>query len=387
MRNSPAGLLQLPPLSLYIHVPWCVEKCPYCDFNSHAMRGELPEQAYVAALLNDLRTDLNWVQGREIVSIFIGGGTPSLLSVNAIEQLLSGIRNTVALSHDCEITMEANPGTVEADKFAGFVKAGVNRLSIGVQSLQSEQLNLLGRIHDPQQAVRAAQLANKLPINSFNLDLMHGLPQQQLDGGLADLQQAIDLGAPHLSWYQLTLEPNTPFYRQPPALPDDDVLDAINEQGHQLLEQAGYQRYEISGYAKPGFECRHNLNYWTFGDYLGIGCGAHGKITLPEQQRIVRSVKITAPNSYLAASPNVRLNVHDVAKDEVAFEYFMNRARLRQPAPFAEFEQSTGLAISAIEPFLQQQQSNDTMILTADNWQMTDKGLNFFNQVIAPLAD
>lgn len=385
--KSAAGLLQLPPLSLYVHVPWCVEKCPYCDFNSHAMRGDLPEQAYVQALLTDLRADLAWVQGREICSIFIGGGTPSLLSVHAMQQLLDGIRDTVALSHDCEITMEANPGTVEADKFAGFVAAGVNRLSIGVQSLQSQQLNLLGRIHDPKQAIKAAQLAAKLPLASFNLDLMHGLPEQKIDGGLADLRQAIALSPPHLSWYQLTLEPNTPFYKQPPALPDDDTLDALNEQGHQLLVEAGYQRYEISGYAKPGFECRHNLNYWTFGDYLGIGCGAHGKITLPEQQRILRSVKITAPNSYLAASPQFRLRVDDVSQDDLSFEYFMNRARLAHSAPFSEFEQRTGQPLNTIQAFLEQQQAQGTMLLTEQDWQMTEKGLNFFNQVIAPLSD
>ncbi|GGA72137.1 coproporphyrinogen III oxidase [Neiella marina] len=387
MADMQLTRLALPPLSLYVHVPWCVEKCPYCDFNSHAMRGDIPEQQYVQALINDLRADLAWVQGREIRSIFIGGGTPSLLSVAAVESLMRGIKDTVALSHDCEVTMEANPGTVEADKFAGFVAAGINRLSIGVQSLQSEQLNLLGRIHDPLQAIRAAQFAQQLPLKSFNLDFMHGLPQQQLTTGLDDLQQAIALAPPHLSWYQLTLEPNTPFYRQPPQLPSEEVLEEINTQGHQLLCDAGYQRYEISAYAKPGFECQHNLNYWTFGDYIGIGCGAHGKITQPEQQRIIRSVKVTAPTPYLAARNNYRLRVEQVATDELPFEYFMNRARLCQPAPLKEFEYRTGLSIDVIEPFLQQQAKQGTMNLDQTNWQMTELGLNFFNQVIAPLSD
>ncbi|MBD1388723.1 radical SAM family heme chaperone HemW [Neiella sp. HB171785] len=386
MADTRLAQLLLPPLSLYIHVPWCVEKCPYCDFNSHALRGQIPELDYVQALLNDLRADLHWVQGREIRSIFIGGGTPSLLSVAAVATLMQGIKDTVALSHDCEVTMEANPGTVEADKFAGFVAAGINRLSIGVQSLQSQQLNLLGRIHNPEQAIRAAQLAQQLPLNSFNLDLMHGLPEQQLATGLDDLQQTIQLAPPHLSWYQLTLEPNTPFYRQPPQLPSEDILEQINLQGHQLLSDAGYQRYEISAYAKPGFECRHNLNYWTFGDYIGIGCGAHGKITQPDLQRVIRSVKITAPAPYLAAD-NYRLRVEPVATDELPFEYFMNRARLCQPAPLEEFEQRTGLPLATIEAFLSKQQQQGTMRVDDVSWQMTELGLNFFNQVIAPLSD
>ncbi|MCR6554088.1 radical SAM family heme chaperone HemW, partial [Aeromonas sp. CPF2-S1] len=255
-------MLQLPPLSLYIHVPWCVQKCPYCDFNSHAQKGELPHLEYVAALLEDLEQDLHWAQGRPLSSIFIGGGTPSLLSVDAMQALLDGVRARIALTPDCEITMEANPGTVEADKFAGFQRAGINRISIGVQSFQQEKLTRLGRIHGPEEARKAAELAHAIALPTFNLDLMHGLPDQSLDDALYDLQQAIDCAPPHLSWYQLTIEPNTAFASKPPTLPEDDTLWDIYEQGHAMLTAQGYQQYEISAYAKEGYQCRHNLNYW-----------------------------------------------------------------------------------------------------------------------------
>ncbi|MCM2678905.1 radical SAM family heme chaperone HemW [Echinimonas agarilytica] len=377
--------LELPPLSLYVHIPWCVEKCPYCDFNSHALKGEIPELQYVEALLADLRQDLLWVQGREIQTVFIGGGTPSLLSVKAMTRLINGLKDTVAFAYNAEITMEANPGTVEAEKFAGFVAAGITRISIGVQSLHSRQLNLLGRIHDKDQAITAIELASQLPLQSFNIDLMHGLPEQQLKHGLDDLAQAIQLAPPHLSWYQLTLEPNTHFYRKPPKLPDEEVLVDIFEQGHQRLTQAGYERYEISGYSKPGHQCSHNLNYWTFGDYLGIGCGAHGKITVVDSQRLLRTSKVASPASYLTPSKNPRISLTDVADDDRAFEYFMNRARLTSAAPLEEFERRTGQCRTQILPYLEQQAGMGLMILEEANWQMTNKGLTYFNNVLEPL--
>lgn len=283
-------MLNLPPLSLYIHIPWCVQKCPYCDFNSHALKGEVPHDDYVAHLLADLDADLPLAGGRPLHSIFIGGGTPSLLSAEAMQQLLDGVRARLSLPAEAEITMEANPGTVEADRFSGYQRAGINRISIGVQSFSPDKLTRLGRIHGPEEAKRAARLAAGLGLRSFNLDLMHGLPEQSLDEALDDLRQAIALNPPHLSWYQLTIEPNTLFGSRPPVLPDDDALWDIFEQGHRLLSDAGYQQYETSAYAKPGYQCQHNLNYWRFGDYLGIGCGAHGKITFADG-RILRTVK------------------------------------------------------------------------------------------------
>ncbi|STV02589.1 radical SAM protein [Klebsiella pneumoniae] len=287
-------MANLPPLSLYIHIPWCVQKCPYCDFNSHALKGEVPHDDYVQHLLNDLQADAHYAQGREIGTIFIGGGTPSLLSGPAMQTLLDGVRACLPLAAGAEITMEANPGTVEADRFVDYQRAGVNRISIGVQSFSEPKLQRLGRIHGPEEAKRAARLASGLGLRSFNLDLMHGLPDQSLEEALDDLASG-DCPQPAAPVvYQLTIEPNTLFGSRPPVLPDDDALWDIFEQGHQLLSAAGYQQYETSAYAKPGFQCQHNLNYWRFGDYLGIGCGAHGKITFPDG-RILRTAKNTPP--------------------------------------------------------------------------------------------
>ncbi len=316
-------ILQLPPLALYVHIPWCVQKCPYCDFNSHGLKQTIPETAYVSHLLDDLRHDAHFAQGRTISSIFIGGGTPSLFSPDAIARLLEGVKKIIPVSPDAEITLEANPGTVESEKFVGFQQAGVNRLSIGVQSFAADKLVSLGRIHDSQQAINAAGYARSAGLSSFNLDLMHGLPDQSLSQALSDLTIGIEQAPPHLSWYQLTIEPNTLFYSQPPELPDDDVLWDIQEQGHQLLTNAGYQQYEISGYAKPGSQCQHNLNYWRYGDYLGIGCGAHGKITTPND--IVRTVKVKHPKGYMDLTRQYIDKQHSVSEHERPFEYFMNR--------------------------------------------------------------
>ncbi|WP_233970317.1 radical SAM family heme chaperone HemW [Pectobacterium versatile] len=372
-------MLKLPPLSLYIHIPWCVQKCPYCDFNSHALKGDVPHQEYVDHLLADLDADLPLASGRELHSIFIGGGTPSLLSAEAMQALLNGVRARIPLTPDAEITMEANPGTVEADRFSGYQRAGINRISIGVQSFDPEKLTRLGRIHGPDEAKRAAHLATGLGLRSFNLDLMHGLPDQSLDEALDDLRQAIALNPPHLSWYQLTIEPNTLFSSRPPTLPDDDALWDIYEQGHALLSAAGYQQYETSAYAKPGYQCQHNLNYWRFGDYLGIGCGAHGKLTFSDG-RILRTVKVRHPRGYMQGTYLDKQ--HDVANDDRPFEFFMNRFRLLEAAPRADFTAYTGLEEHSIRPQLDQALAQGYLTETATHWQITEHGKLFLNSLL-----
>ncbi|WP_219951826.1 radical SAM family heme chaperone HemW [Dickeya zeae] len=372
-------MLNLPPLSLYIHIPWCVQKCPYCDFNSHALKGEVPHDDYVAHLLADLDADLPMAGGRPLHSIFIGGGTPSLLSAEAMQQLLDGVRARLSLVPDAEITMEANPGTVEADRFSGYQRAGVNRISIGVQSFSPDKLTRLGRIHGPEEAKRAAVLAAGLGLRSFNLDLMHGLPEQSLDEALDDLRQAIALNPPHLSWYQLTIEPNTLFGSRPPVLPDDDALWDIFEQGHRLLSDAGYQQYETSAYAKPGYHCQHNLNYWRFGDYLGIGCGAHGKITFTDGE-IVRTVKTRHPRGYMQG--NYLQQRSEVALADRPFEFFMNRFRLLEPAPRADFTAYTGLPESVIREQLDAALTQGYLTETEQHWQVTEHGKLFLNSLL-----
>ncbi|MCE9685240.1 radical SAM family heme chaperone HemW [Shewanella sp. AS16] len=375
-------MLTLPPLSLYIHIPWCVQKCPYCDFNSHGQNGELPQQAYVDALLADLRQDLGYVQGREIHTIFIGGGTPSLFDAGQIERLLQGVRAMVPFSADIEITMEANPGTLEHDDFAAYRQAGVTRLSIGVQSFSRDKLNLLGRIHDQHEAQTAGLKAAEAGYQSFNLDLMHGLPNQSFDEAMADIDTAAALSPPHLSWYQLTIEPNTLFHSKPPQLPDDEALWHIYEQGQQKLAALGYEQYEISAYAKPGFQCRHNLNYWQFGDYLGIGCGAHGKITLPGQERILRTVKIKHPKGYLAAD-DYCFETTEVAEADRALEYLMNRLRLMAPIPKLEFEQRTGQSRDTLSEGMEKGRLRGLLTETQDFWQLTPKGHMFVNDLLS----
>ncbi|MDP3715836.1 MAG: radical SAM family heme chaperone HemW, partial [Burkholderiales bacterium] len=294
--HSPLQFSVLPPLSLYIHVPWCVRKCPYCDFNSHEARGTLPEDEYVAALLSDLEFTLPQVWGRPVLTVFIGGGTPSLLSVSALDALLSGVRARLPLAADAEITLEANPGTVEAEKFRGFRAAGVNRLSLGIQSLNDRHLHALGRIHDAGEARRAAELA-LATFDNVNLDLMYGLPGQTQEEAEADIAAVIALAPQHVSAYHLTIEPNTYFHRYPPAVPDDDAAAAMQAAVETRLADAGYGHYEISAFARPGLPARHNLNYWTFGDYLGIGAGAHGKISF--KNNILRYSCARQPKAYL----------------------------------------------------------------------------------------
>ncbi|MGR6503146.1 radical SAM family heme chaperone HemW [Shewanella sp. Koi 1] len=373
--------LTLPPLSLYIHIPWCVQKCPYCDFNSHGQNGELPQKAYVDALLADLRQDLHLVQGRKLHTIFIGGGTPSLFDANQIKRILDGANALVPFSDDIEITMEANPGTLEHDDFSAYRAAGVTRLSIGVQSFSKDKLNLLGRIHDQNEAQTAAQKASQAGYLSFNLDLMHGLPNQSFAEAMADIDTAAALNPPHLSWYQLTIEPNTLFHSKPPQLPDDEDLWQIYEQGQQKLAALGYEQYEISAYAKPGYQCRHNLNYWQFGDYLGIGCGAHGKVTLPEENRIIRTVKIKHPKGYLAAD-NYHFERTEVAEEDRALEYLMNRLRLMTPIPKQEFEDRTGLHRDTLKEGMEKAKQRGLLTESAGHWQLTSKGHMFVNDLL-----
>jgi len=384
-------VLKTPPLSLYIHIPWCVQKCPYCDFNSHALKDDIPEDDYVEQLIQDLDGDIKRfnLQKRALFSIFIGGGTPSLFSAAAIKSLLSQVLERFEHHKDIEITLEANPGTVEADKFKEFFAAGVSRLSIGVQSFESEKLIKLGRIHDSAQAKKAAELATSCGVDSFNLDLMHGLPQQSLDNALDDIKKAIELAPTHLSWYQLTIEPNTPFYSKPPKLPIDDVLWDIQDQGVELLAEAGYQQYEISAYSKPEFQCQHNLNYWKFGDYLGIGCGAHGKITDTEKQVIYRTIKVKHPKGYLDKKRVHLDHLIEVAKEELPFEYMMNRLRLVSAFTLDEYQAATGLAAQTILPKLQLAKNKGLMENSAHNegnnaeqWQVTKLGHRYLNDLL-----
>ncbi|MCE2571379.1 radical SAM family heme chaperone HemW [Motilimonas eburnea] len=380
-------MLTLPPLSLYIHIPWCVQKCPYCDFNSHGLKGEIPETEYITALLDDLKLEAHYVQGRPLTSIFIGGGTPSLLSAEAMARLLAGVEQQIPFAKNIEITMEANPGTVETARFAGFIDAGVNRISIGVQSFQQPKLNLLGRIHGQDEAVNAAKLAKASALNSFNLDLMHGLPDQNLSDALFDLSTAIELAPPHLSWYQLTIEPNTQFASKPPTLPDDDILWDIYEQGHQRLTEAGYVQYEISGYAKPGKQCQHNLNYWRFGDYLGIGCGAHGKITLADENKIIRTTKVKHPSGYLDPNRAYLDQLVTVAPQELPFEYMMNRLRLFEAFDKNEFSERTGQPLSLMQGTIDDAIAKGLLLDLGQQWQVSPQGHRYLNELLALFMD
>lgn len=375
--------MNLPPLSLYVHVPWCVQKCPYCDFNSHGQKGDIPETEYVQHLIDDLKADLHLVQGRKIHSIFIGGGTPSLLTGAAYTRLLTEVDSLIGLTDNCEITLEANPGTVETGRFKDYVKAGINRISIGVQSMQNDKLKALGRIHGADEATYAANQAREAGLNSFNLDLMHGLPGQSLDDALSDLKQIIALNPPHISWYQLTIEPNTQFASKPPILPQDETLWDIQEQGQALLAQAGYEQYEISGYAKPGYQCQHNLNYWRFGDYLGIGCGAHGKVTDAKTGVITRTEKVKHPRGYMDIIKPYLYKSWQVEQDDLAFEFFMNRFRLVEPCPINDFNALTQQPLQSQQHALTQAINAGLLIKTNSHWHVTPQGQRFLNDLLA----
>ena len=376
-----------PPLSLYI-----VQKCPYCDFNSHAQKGLIPEAEYIQHLLADLSQDLTAYQAairhRKIHSIFIGGGTPSLFSAEGIAYLLKEVEKRIAFEPNIEITLEANPGTAEAARFLGYAEGGVTRISMGIQSFEPEKLLKLGRIHDSQEAIQAVKFAQdsaKSGLKSFNIDLMHGLPNQSVQQALADLETGIALNPPHLSWYQLTIEPNTMFYYRKPTLPDDDALWEIFEQGHQLLTRAGYEQYETSAYAKKGFQCQHNLNYWRFGDYLAIGCGAHGKITFPTGE-IYRFSKTKHPKGYMRGE--YRYHQEQIEFADRPFEFFMNRFRLLEAVPKSEFEAYTGLNETVVRPTMDWALTQNYITENASHWQITEHGKLFLNELLeAFLAD
>jgi oxygen-independent coproporphyrinogen-3 oxidase len=373
----------LPPLSLYVHIPWCVQKCPYCDFNSHEMRMGLLEQEYIDALLKDLEQDLPRIWGRKVISIFIGGGTPSLFQPESIDRLLSGIRARLNLVADCEITMEANPGTVETGKFAEFRGTGINRLSIGIQSFDDDCLRKLGRIHGRREAIRAAEQAHDAGFDSFNLDLMFGLPGQSLAMAEEDVRTAIALEPGHLSYYQLTIEPNTLFHSQPPVLPKEGVIWDIQQRGQQLLAEAGLAQYEVSAYAQKGKPCRHNRNYWEFGDYLGIGAGAHGKISDAAQQNITRLWKVKQPANYLAhAGEPAGIGGEQVlTREEVGVEFMMNALRLTEG--FAtELFAHTGHPISLLEKPLAQAEAQGLIEWDINHIRPTERGQRYLDSLL-----
>jgi putative oxygen-independent coproporphyrinogen III oxidase len=377
-----AGRVQfaaLPPLALYVHIPWCVRKCPYCDFNSHERAESLPEREYVAKLIADLESLLPSVWGRRLISVFIGGGTPSLFSPEAIDELLAAVRARLTLDPGAEITLEANPGTVEAGRFRGFREAGVNRVSLGVQSFDDAMLAALGRIHGAAEARKAVASA-LASFDNINIDLMYGLPGQTLDMARSDIQQALACGVPHLSAYQLTIEPNTAFYRRPPPLPEHDVSADMQLAVEEALAAAGYQHYETSGFARPGHRCRHNLNYWEFGDYLGIGAGAHGKVSFPD--RVTRHERIKQPRDYLAASSTVARE-GAVPPAELPFEFMLNALRLIDGFPIALFEERTGLPFVTV---VRQLEDAERRGFIERDWQRvrpTERGRLFLNELLA----
>ena len=380
-RAAPVILTELPPLALYIHIPWCVRKCPYCDFNSHAAGPDLPEQAYVSSLLADLDQELANVYGRPLSSIFFGGGTPSLFSAQALDCLLKGVEQRIPFSPDIEITLEANPGTFEQDKFKAYRQLGINRLSIGVQSFQQAKLEALGRIHDGDEAVRAAGMARAAGFDNFNLDLMHGLPDQSLEEALGDLRQAIDLGPMHLSWYQLTVEPNTVFWNQPPELPEDDILWDIQEAGQALMASHGFKQYEVSAYALPGRAARHNLNYWSFGDFIGIGAGAHGKLSHPDG-RILRTWKTRLPKDYLNLTKPYKAGEKLLPPDELPFEFLMNALRLTEGVEAAQFTRRTGLPLERLAAARREAEQKGLLQVEPDRLVATPRGQLFLNDLL-----
>ncbi len=373
----------LPPLSLYVHLPWCVRKCPYCDFNSHAVRDAVPERAYVDALLRDLDTELPAVGGRRIETIFFGGGTPSLFSPESVARLLAGVRVRTKLAPETEITLEANPGTVDVERFKGFRDAGVNRLSIGIQSFDDEKLKALGRIHGRAEALRAAEAARQGWCDcGFNLDLMFGLPGQTLEQAVTDIRIAIEQQPTHISAYQLTIEPNTLFHAKPPVLPDDDAIWDMQQVIQAELATAGFKQYEVSAYARPGFECRHNLNYWQFGDYLGLGAGAHGKLT--RASSITRTWKVKRPEDYLdkAGTTAAVGGTQTLAPDDAAFEFMLNALRLTDGFPVSLFTERTGLPLATVEPALRRAEANGFIARDAERIRPTDAGRRLLNDLL-----
>ena len=381
MRPGTLKLAALPPLSLYVHLPWCIKKCPYCDFNSHEMAGaEPPEQLYIDALIADLEASLPLIWGRSVHSIFIGGGTPSLFSPAAIDRLLGELRARLRLDADCEITLEANPGTFEKDRFKAFRHAGVTRLSVGVQSFNDSHLKALGRVHDSAQAIAAVQEA-AANFETFNLDIMYALPGQTLEGLEKDMRQALALNPPHISIYHLTIEPNTYFAKFPPVIPEEDLAYAMLDRITEMTAQAGMQRYEVSAYAKPGHRCFHNLNYWQFGDYLGIGAGAHSKLSFAH--RIVRQVRWREPGLYInnALAGEAVTQETEVSRADLPFEYMLNALRLRDGFKLQDFAEKTGLPVSALQTGLDEAERKGLIERDLTSLRPTERGFDFLNDL------
>jgi oxygen-independent coproporphyrinogen-3 oxidase len=380
LQPGALNLAALPPLSLYIHWPWCVRKCPYCDFNSHEAKGELPEQEYLDALRLDLEQSLPLIWGRKIHTVFIGGGTPSLMSAASLDRLLSDVRTLLPLELDAEITMEANPGTFEAEKFRAFRDSGVNRLSIGIQSFNGAHLKALGRIHDEREAMRAVEIA-QATFDNFNLDLMYGLPSQTLAEARRDLETALSFAPPHLSLYHLTMEPNTVFAKYPPQLPDDDASADMQDMLLETTAAAGFEHYEVSAYARAGHRARHNLNYWKFGDYLGIGAGAHSKISFPH--RVLRQARYKQPGSFIEAARrgNPVQEEHEITRAEMGFEFMLNALRLTGGFDPNLFGERTGLSITAIEQALNEAEAKGLLARDHKLIRPTELGQRFLNDL------
>jgi putative oxygen-independent coproporphyrinogen III oxidase len=381
MREGTLRLATLPPLSLYVHLPWCLKKCPYCDFNSHEVTsGAMPEQRYIDALVADLEAALPLIWGRTVHSIFIGGGTPSLFSPAAIDRLLGDIRARLRLEADCEITLEANPGTFEKDRFKAFRGAGVTRLSVGVQSFDDQHLKALGRVHDRAQAIAAVEEA-AASFDTFNLDIMYALPGQTLAGLEKDMQQALDLQPPHISIYHLTIEPNTYFAKFPPAIPEEDLAYAMLDRITEMTGEAGMGRYEVSAYAKPGHHCFHNLNYWKFGDYLGIGAGAHSKLSFAH--RVVRQVRWRDPKLYMdkALAGEAVTQETQVSRADLPFEFMLNALRLREGFKLQDFSEKTGLPVTALQPGLEEAERRGLIEWDLLHVKPTERGFDFLNDL------
>lgn len=378
-------MFRMPPLSLYIHLPWCVRKCPYCDFNSHALRGAVPEADYVAALLADLDQDLPRVAARRIETVFFGGGTPSLFAPGSIAAILAGVRQRLACAPDWEVTLEANPGTIEHGRFRDYRAAGISRVSLGAQSFDDRHLQAIGRIHGQDEILRAVEELRAAGLGNFNLDLMYGLPDQTAAEALADVEQAVALQPAHVSHYELTLEPNTLFHARPPALPDEEIRWRMQEDCQAVLTSAGYAQYEVSAYARPGRECRHNLNYWRFGDYLGIGAGAHGKLTDSASGAITRLWKVKHPRGYLQhAGTAARIGGETRGTpEETVFEFMLNALRLKQGFTFTLFQHHTGLPQRYLQPGLAAAAGLGLLEQADDHWRPSAAGWRYLNDLQA----
>lgn len=372
------------PLSLYIHIPWCVKKCPYCDFNSHEIQNTLPKASYIDALIQDVKREAENIRNREIQSIFIGGGTPSIFCADSIKRLMNALRNELKLSSHTEITIEANPGTTDQENFTGFLEAGINRISIGVQSFSNTQLKILGRIHDAHTAIEAVQTAQRAGFNNINVDLMYALPEQTLSSALHDIEQAIALKPMHISYYQLTIEPNTSFYRQPPILPNSQTSWDIQQAGMDVLAKHGYQQYEVSAYAQQGHQCAHNINYWQFGDYLGIGAGAHQKLSLALPNDITRSEKPKHPQQYMKHinEDTSTTETHSLSEQDIIFEFMLNALRLKRGFTQQQFESHTGLSIEKIATPLQAHVNEGLLAKENDRIHCTARGYKFLDDVL-----